>query len=123
MRVDRSCALVILAVLATLSVRPDAARAGLVDVSAQANIYGAGHSSAPAPAGAGGGILPPSVSLSGTGFLTFQALGQVSYNSGGNYYGAEGGQYGAHTAINSYGGISGISHDSRVFFLVGAFLN
>jgi hypothetical protein len=99
------------------------AQTGEVDVPAQANIYGAGHSSPPAPAGGGGGILPTLASLTGGGFLSFQAVGQVSYNGGGNYYGADGGQYGASTAINSYGGISGIRHNSRVFFLVGTFLN
>jgi hypothetical protein len=68
--------------------------------------------------------LPPSISLSDGGFLTFQVTGLVSYNGGGNFYGPDGGQYlGAHTNMDSYGGISGIRHDSRTFFLVGVFLN
>jgi hypothetical protein len=116
--------LAIAAIFASLMFVPAGpVRAGELVVPAQANIFGAGHASAPAPAGSGGGTVPPSVSLSGGVFVTFQATGQVSYN-GANFYGPDGAQYlGAHTALDSYGGISGIHHDSRIFFLVGVFLN
>jgi hypothetical protein len=100
------------------------AHADYVSVAADSNIYGAGLSSAPGPAGGGGGALPPSIAVGGPGFLTFQVSGLVSYNGGGNYYGADGGQYlGAVTDMDPYGNISGIYNGSRTFFQVGVFLN
>ena len=94
-----------------------------LDVSAQANIYGSGHASAPNPAGSGGGILPPVFQFVGPGVFTFGAMGQVSYN-GVNFYGADGAQYlGAATDMESFGGISGIVQSSRTMFLVGVFLS
>jgi hypothetical protein len=100
------------------------AQAGFITVPGDSNIYGAGHATAPGPAGFGGGQLPPSLGVAGGGFLTFQVTGLVSYNGGGNFYGPDGGQYlGAATHMDSYGGISGIRHDSRTFFLVGVFLS
>jgi hypothetical protein len=94
---------------------------GQLEVSAKANIYGAGHASAPAPAGGGAGILPPSISFTGGAILTFQISGQVSYNGGGNFYTADG-LIGNKTQMNSLGGISGINCNSSMF-LVGVFVD
>src|SRR5258705_3708 len=105
------CVAVCAVVLALVPSR--SALAGNLHVPASANIFGAGHSTSPAPAGGGAGSMPPSISLSGVGSVTFNVSGQVSYN-GANYYGPDGGQYlVARTALDSYGGISGIQHDSR----------
>ena len=93
---------------------------GQLDVSAQANVYGAGHVSAPSPGGGGGGIVPPLFHLIGGDFLTFQVTGQVSDNGGGNYYGADG-YVASGTTMNPYGGLSGIQHTSRLF-IAGVFL-
>jgi hypothetical protein len=99
------------------------AQAGFI-VPGDSNIYGAGHSTAPAPGGNGGGSLPPSITVSGNGHLTFQVSGQVSYNNGGNYYGADGGVFlGSVTDMDAYGGLSGIQDATNAFFLVGVFLN
>ncbi len=106
--------------VATLFVSP--VRADLISVSAAANIYGAGHSSAPSPVSGTGGLVPPMINMTSGGYLTFQVTGQVSYNGGGNFYGADGGVFGP-TLMDAYAGISGIQHDTRRFFLVGVFLN
>ena len=100
------------------------AQSGQLDVAAQANIYGAGHATAPGPAGSGAGSLPPVFQFVGPVVFTFEATGQVSYN-GANFYGADGAQFlgGAPTDMTSFGGISGIAHDSSTMFLVGVFLN
>ena len=46
-----------------------------VTVDGQANIFGAGHATAPDPGGGGGGLLPPSVSFSGeSGQVVFRAF-------------------------------------------------
>lgn len=109
--------------LAVLIAAP--AFAATVFVDGSANIFAAGHASPSAPAGGGAGSLPTSVVL-GTGgnIVNFAISGTVTYNGGGNFYGADGGQYiGAATNISSFGGISGIQHDSRTMFLVGVFLD
>src|SRR5207249_4725170 len=82
--------LVVLASVLTV-VGARGARAGTINVPGNSNIYGAGHTTAPGPAGDGGGSLPPLIGLAGGGFLTFQVSGQVSYNGGGNFYGGDGG--------------------------------
>ena len=98
-------------------------RAAVIDVPGQSNIFGAGHASAPGPAGGGGGTLPPVFDFTGPTVLTLAVTGQVTYN-GANFYGADGGQFlGASTDMSSIGGISGIIQSSRVMFLIGVFVN
>ena len=94
-------------------------------VSSKANIFGAGHPVAPAPAGGGAGVVPPVVDLSSTPgvAVTFPcvaglinccfeapdtpAIGTTEFT----------------TNISSYGGIAGIVHLNRSVFLVGVFLS
>ena len=100
-----------------------------VDVSGQANIYGAGLTFPPDPGGGGGGVLPVQVDLSALGnpqALDFPAIsGAVSGWVGGPdpYSGSDGGPYwGGVTNVPAYGGISGIEDDTSTMFLVGVFL-
>src|SRR5262249_30281050 len=81
-----------------------------------------GRATPPDPAGTGGGSLPPTVAVGGGRTLTFPVTGLVSYNGGGNFYGADGGVFGP-TLIDPYGGLSGIQDDTRRFFLAGVFLS
>jgi hypothetical protein len=92
-------------------------------VDGRANIFGSGHAAPPAPAGGGAGILPPFITLGVGDFFTFSATGTVTYNNGGNYFGAEGGPGGGGAHYSSIGGISGIVHDARFMFLIGVFTN
>jgi hypothetical protein len=97
-------------------------------VDAKANIFGAGHATAPAPGGGGGGILPPFVAFT-VGIdqvLTFsQITGDVSCCSGGTTFnGPDGNGFATgNTDILSFGGISGIVHEGSSMFLVGVFLD
>lgn len=107
-----------LCVSAAISLLAYECPAATLTVSAQANIFGAGHSSAP-----GGGQLPPTYSfVPGRGLiLTFSnVLGTVS--SGADSCGPDGAQDGPSTDMNSTGGISGIKDSGSGFFLVGVFL-
>jgi hypothetical protein len=111
--------LVQLTVVAVVSVQCQAAT---LSVSADANIFGAGHTSPPHPGGGGAGTLPPSYSLPpGPGkVLRFTSLtGRCTLTTGLGLHGPEG--YPLPTDINSTGGISGLRHD-REGFLVGVFL-
>ena len=99
-----------------------------LDVPANANIFGAGHSVPPAPGGAGEGVLPPSYDLGftvGSGVqLTFSSVtGSVILNSGSgdNANDPDGvGAGSASTIVNSFGGIGGIIAPNAGF-LVGVF--
>jgi hypothetical protein len=97
---------------------------GLMAVSAQANIFGAGSDFAPGPGGGGGGVLPPSVELSeGASVVTFPAVtGKVTARMGSLGYKGPGGDGTGETDITSYGGISGIVDGRHGMFLVGVFL-
>jgi len=95
-----------------------------VVVSAQCNIYGAGHAVAPNPGGNGGGLLPVQVTLpSGTSGVRFSgAGGTVLYcPSCGPASGPDGANFAS--TMSSYGGISGINSASRGRFLAGVFLD
>ncbi len=108
-----------LAVLAALAVQCQAAT---LSVSADANIFGAGHTTPPHPGGGGAGTLPPSYSFRpGPGkVLRFTSLtGRCTLTTGLGFHGPEG--YLLPTDINSTGGIAGLRHD-REGFLVGVFL-
>jgi hypothetical protein len=96
--------------------------AATLSVSADANIFGAGHTTPPHPGGGGSGTLPPSYDFAaGPGkVLTFTSLtGRCTLTTGLGFHGPEG--YPLPTDINSTGGISGLRHD-REGFLVGVFL-
>ena len=100
-----------------------------VDVSGQANIYGAGLTVPPDPGGGGGGVLPVKVDLSALGnpqALDFPAVsGSVIAVVGGSnpYNGPDGGPFwGGVTNVPAYGGISGVADDTSTMFLVGVFL-
>jgi hypothetical protein len=96
-------------------------------VAGNANIFGAGHSTPPAPGGGGAGQLPPSVSFAPGQFsaLTLSSVtGTVTLNVGtgdtpNNPDGT--GAASADSDIASFGGISGI-HALKAGYLVGVFL-
>jgi hypothetical protein len=97
---------------------------GLMAVSAQANIFGAGSDFASGPGGGGGGVLPPSVQLpGGASVVTFPTVkGKVTALMGSLGYKGAGGDGSGETDITSYGGISGIVDERHGMFLVGVFL-
>ncbi len=103
--------------------------AGRVAVDGRTNIFGAGHTTAPAPNGGGGGLLPIAIPLavqSSPLVLTFGAItGQIIGNTSRcQFNGPDGGTVCRQsTNVSSFGGISGIRHDSRTVFLVGVFLD
>ncbi len=90
-------------------------------VPGNANIYGAGHSTPPAPDGGGAGILPPSFALDGSvSVVTFSNItGNISIE-GGESNNAEGGSSFDTTNITCSGGISGLNAP-KAGFLVGVF--
>ena len=99
-----------------------------MQVNGLANIYGAGHGTAPNPGGGGAGVLPPSQSFAaGAGqVLTFtDVAGQVSCCTGSSSYnGPDGGPYATgSTNISAYGGLSGMKHLGKSMFLAGVFLD
>ena len=101
------------------------ARADFLTVDATANIFGAGHSTAPAPAGGSGGTLPPVETFSsGNGLvLTITGLsGSVALQAGGSNDGNGTSAFGS-TDVTSYKGISGIIDAGRSGFLIGVFLD
>ncbi|HEX3256487.1 MAG TPA: hypothetical protein VHQ96_11915, partial [Gaiellaceae bacterium] len=61
---------------------------GLMTVSAQANIFGAGSDFAPGPGGGGGGVVPPSLDLQeGASVVTFPTVtGKVTARMGALAY-------------------------------------
>jgi hypothetical protein len=101
-------------------------QAGLIDVPATSNIFGAGLASVPpAP---NGGTLPPGVAFTAGSVLYFTfnpVTGSVSFWAGGGSFGPEGEDGpGNSTGITGYGGnsVSGIGFDTRQMFLTGVFL-
>lgn len=98
-----------------------------VYVPATNNLYGAGHAVAPAPGGAGGGLLPTQVSIPpGASYFTISTLGAVSpylNNFSLTAEGGVGGIFAGGCSNLSYGGIAGLVHSTRGFFLSGIFLD
>lgn len=93
-------------------------------VSAQCNIYGAGHAVAPNPGGNGGGLLPVKITLPpGTSAVRISdAGGTVLFcPSCGPASGPDGTASGF--SMSSYGGISGIASSARSRFLAAVFLD
>jgi hypothetical protein len=102
--------------------------AQVLTVDARANIFGAGHAVPPAPGGDGGGLLPPVFSFAPgpNQALSFSSvIGLVSCCGGGDTFnGPDGGtQASGNTDITSFGGISGVIHNTRTMFFVGIFLD
>lgn len=94
-------------------------------VSGTANIFGAGHATAPDPGGGGGGVLPPKVSFSvdaGKILIFPSVTGIVDCCSGTQPNGPDGNTRSG-TNINSFDGISGIINNDKRMFLVGVFLD
>jgi hypothetical protein len=98
-------------------------------IPGDANIYGAGHLSAPAPGGAGAGQLPPVYAFvpSAGLVLTFSSVTgtvRIDNNEHPLYTnGPDGGLLFSYTNVWSYGGISGIAHHEKTMFLAGVFLD
>jgi hypothetical protein len=100
----------------------------MVTVPGNANIFGAGHSSPPAPGGGGTGVLPPEYDFGFTAgtslYLTFSSItGTVIINagSGDNVNDADGfGSASPDSSANSVDGLSGII-GPHAGFLVGVF--
>ena len=97
--------------LALLLVLPALARADMysLEVSATANIYGAGHAVAPGPDGNGGGILPPVVTLPAGGQRVLRIVstsGAIRYSPVLPFYGADG-TNNPLSAAPDWGGLAG----------------
>jgi len=93
-------------------------------VSAQANIFGAGHEHPPAPAGGGAGVLPPAWRLpdgSDRVVTILAATGKVNPIVGSASSNGPGGDREGPTDVTSYGGISGIVDRRNGMFLTGVF--
>ncbi len=100
--------------------------AATLTIDAIDNIYGAGHTTAPAPSGGGGGTLPPSFTISpGAGqILTFSSItGSTVYfqGAGSQPCDSDGNPFVEVRDASSFGGIAGILTPTR-FPLVGLFL-
>src|SRR2546428_8525050 len=96
-------------------------------VVGDANIFGAGHPVPPEPGGYGAGTLPPGVAFPpgpGRVLTVTNVTGCVTMTvSFGVCDGGDGSTFVLMpTDVTSYGGISGIDHDTNGF-LVGVFLN
>jgi hypothetical protein len=101
-----------------------------IQVSADSNIFGAGHSVPPAPGVGGAGVLPPEYDFGFTAtsnlYVTFSSIsGTVIMNagSGDNMNNADGvGSGSADSSVNSVNGLSGITAPGAGY-LVGVFEN
>jgi len=98
-------------------------------VPGSANIFGAGHVTAPNPGGRGNGQLPPVYSFDPSQdlVLTFSSVTgtvRIDNNEHPAYTnGPDGGSLFQRTEVRSYGGNSGVIHRERTMFLVGVFLD
>ena len=93
-------------------------------VLAQANIFGAGRTTAPEPGGGGGGVLHPWLLPRGSArVVTFPRItGKVTPIAGEVRYNGPAGDHRGPTNIESFKGISGIMDFTNGMFLVGVFL-
>lgn len=102
------------------------ASANVLVVPGDANIFGAGHASPPAPGGDGPGSLPPVFTFAAQAgqVLTFSGVFGTVSCCNSSMTGPDGGPYASGTTdITSFGGISGIVDDQHTMFLVGVFLD
>jgi hypothetical protein len=98
----------------------------VLQVSAKANVFAAGHAKPEDPGGGGAGVMPPFVKFpAGAGkILTFTTVsGQVSCCGGGSTFNGPDGGTSYQTSILPYKGISGITDTKRNMFLVGVFVS
>ena len=96
-----------------------------VSIPAQANLFGAGLESPPAPGGGGPGALPALVKLPGDEIVvTFPCVkGQTNCCSNPPTTGPEGSEgEGYRTNVESAGGIAGLVLEGRSMFLAGVFI-
>jgi hypothetical protein len=97
-----------------------------LNIPGNANIYGAGHATPPAPGGGGAGTLPPMVTFTAGSFsvLTFSSVaGTVTLNVGSGDNSNDGDGFGAastDSSANAFNVISGIS-GPFAGWLVGVF--
>ena len=104
--------------------------AAVLAIDGQANIFGAGHASPPAPGGESPGQSPPGYTFTAAPgqVLNFSSVTGIvtccESNLGAYGTGPDGGPHASgDTDITSFGGVSGILHSSRTMFLVGVFLD
>src|SRR5262249_9508204 len=94
-------------------------------VGAKANIFGAGRSVPPAPAGGGGGTLPPSLALPRGSVRVLKVMlvtGRITCCiTGDKVFNGPAGRSGFPTDLSGLGPISGVRL-KRVMFLAGVFL-
>lgn len=97
--------------------------AGALSVRASANIFGAGLDVPPGPGGGGAGTLPAVHALpAGATVVLFDGItGCVNPVSGQAPWNGPGGALTGPTNVESFGGVSGVVHDTNTMFLVGVF--
>lgn len=96
-----------------------------ITVPSTSNIYGAGHTVAPGPAGGGNGTLPVEIKIPpNTKFIAFPLIsGQVSCCNGDNPNDPDGNPGNGTTLIlDAFNGLSGLEFEAFTF-LAGVFLN
>lgn len=95
-----------------------------ISIPGTANIFGAGHSAAPAPAGGGGGSLPPKIRFDAASgrVMTVTATGTAYNGMGAPPSDPDGNTETKPVNVNSYGGISGVS-GGRQMSLLAVFLS
>ncbi len=124
-------AILFVILLATGWAAPLTAQSGTIAVNGAANVFAAGRSSTAGFAWAcsgAGGLVPAQIALPpGTRRVTFPSVtGTVSCCNGspGTNHPPDGGQGPwRFTRINSFAGIGGVRHPSRIMFLMGVFLD
>jgi hypothetical protein len=94
-------------------------------VPGTANIFGAGHTIPPDPAGGGGGTPPVLIVVPpGTAYITFPAVTGTVSTDPADPNGPDGRlPYSYVSDVSSFDGISGIRFQTRLFPLTGVFLN
>lgn len=120
-----------LSAFCVLVTTPNVGEAATLTVSAQANIFGAGHSppdDTPSPSGGGGGVAPPDYIFTAASglILTFSSVtGSVDVNAGTGSNGPDGPAVGDVTEVfdvASHNGIAGL-RASTFAFNAGVFLS
>jgi hypothetical protein len=95
-----------------------------LSVGGDANIFGSGHLSPPAPAGGNGGAMPAGISIPAGDdlILRFSSVtGLVTMTKSFGLNGPDGNLGFLPSNLSSFGGLSGIQHDGNGF-LAGVFL-
>jgi hypothetical protein len=101
---------------------PQTSPLATVTVTGTDNIFGAGLSVTPDPAGGGSGNVPPEITVpSGTTWMTFSNVRGTVSDEGGESNGPDGNS--TPSDISGTGEISGIVDSTGVFYLVGVYLD